>query len=82
MPSTKAPLILVADPAVPMEAATKQYVDAHSFLTGTGAPTAGVGTDGAIYLDLTSLRFWGPKASGAWPGSAFGQLMTIPKKWQ
>lgn len=81
MPSAKAPLILAADPAAPLEAATKQYVDAHSFLAGSGAPTAGVGTDGAFYLDLSTLRLWGPKASGAWPGSAVGQLMTIPPKW-
>jgi hypothetical protein len=47
------------------------------FLAGTGAPTAGVGFNGAIYLDTASLRLWGPKAAGAWPGTALGRLVPL-----
>jgi len=48
-----------------------------TFVSGTGPPTGAVGADGAVYLDRTSLRFWGPKASGAWPGSPFARLMPL-----
>ena len=48
---------------------------ASTFLSGTGAPTAGVGVDGAIYLDTASGKLYGPKASGAWPSSALGRLL-------
>jgi len=44
---------------------------------GSGAPAAGTGNNGDLYLDYTSLRFWGPKAAGAWPGAAFGRLMPL-----
>jgi len=47
---------------------------ASTFLSGTGAPTAGTGVDGSIYLDTASLRVWGPKAAGAWPAQPFGRL--------
>jgi hypothetical protein len=47
------------------------------FLAGTGAPAAGVGFNGAIYLDTASLRLWGPKAAGAWPGTALGRLVPL-----
>jgi hypothetical protein len=48
-----------------------------TFVSGTGPPTSAVGPDGAVYLDRTSLRFWGPKAAGAWPGSPFGRLLPL-----
>ena len=48
---------------------------ASTFVSGTGAPTAGVGIDGSIYLDTASRRFWGPKAAGAWPAAPFGRLL-------
>ena len=48
---------------------------ASTFISGTGAPTAGVGVDGSIYLDTASGKMWGPKAAGAWPGAAFGRLL-------
>ena len=54
---------------------------AGTFLSGTGAPTAGVGADGAVYLDRTSGRFWGPKAAGAWPGTAFGRIVPLAPTW-
>ena len=50
---------------------------ASTFVSGTGAPTAGVGVDGSLYLDTASLRFWGPKAAGAWPATAFGRVMPL-----
>jgi hypothetical protein len=45
----------------------------NATLTGTGAPQAATGIDGDYYFDTTSypasLTLYGPKASGAWPGS-------------
>ncbi len=40
-----------------------------TILNGAGAPGAGVGVNGDYYLDTTNSRFYGPKASGAWPGT-------------
>jgi hypothetical protein len=48
---------------------------ASTFTAGTGAPSAGVGVDGAIYLDTASGRMYGPKAAGAWPSSPIGILV-------
>ena len=48
---------------------------AATFLSGTGAPTAGVGVDGAIYLDTASGKLYGPKAAGAWPAAPLGRLL-------
>ena len=50
---------------------------ASTFLSGAGAPTAGVGVDGSIYLDTATGRLWGPKAAGAWPGTAFARAMPL-----
>lgn len=50
---------------------------APTFIAKAGPPSAADGTDGAVYLDLTSLRFWGPKASGAWPAAAFARVMPL-----
>lgn len=38
-----------------------------TLLSGSGAPAAGTGVDGAFYLDYTNSMLYGPKASGAWP---------------
>lgn len=48
---------------------------ASTFVSGTGAPGAGTGVDGAIYLDVANGRMYGPKAAGAWPASPFGILI-------
>jgi len=48
-----------------------------TFVSGTGPPSGTVGDNGAVYLDRTSLRFYGPKAAGAWPGTAFARLMPL-----
>ena len=50
---------------------------ASTFLSGAGAPTAGVGVDGSIYLDTATGRLWGPKVAGAWPGTAFARAMPL-----
>jgi hypothetical protein len=50
---------------------------ASTFVSGAGAPTAGVGVDGAIYLDTATRRLWGPKTAGAWPSSAFARAMPL-----
>jgi hypothetical protein len=46
-------------------------------VSGTGAPAAGTGVDGSIYLDTATGRMWGPKAAGAWPAVAFGRLLPL-----
>jgi len=50
---------------------------ATTFVSGSGAPTAATGIDGAIYLDTASGRLWGPKAAGAWPAAAFARAMPL-----
>jgi uncharacterized protein DUF5907/collagen triple helix repeat protein len=45
------------------------------FVAGTGAPAAGTGVNGAIYLDVATGRMYGPKAAGAWPATPIGILM-------
>jgi hypothetical protein len=42
----------------------------NSVVYGTGAPSNTAGENGDGYLDYSTGLFWGPKASGAWPGSA------------
>jgi hypothetical protein len=54
---------------------------ASTFVSGAGAPTAGVGVDGAIYLDTASMRLWGPKAAGAWPATPIGRLLPTDPTW-
>ena len=39
------------------------------YLTGAGAPAAGVGVDGDYYLNVTDMEYWGPKGDhtkGSW----------------
>jgi collagen type I alpha len=52
-------------------------IPAPTFVSGTGNPTSGIGTDGAIYLDTATGHFWGPKAAGAWPATAFARAMPL-----
>jgi hypothetical protein len=54
---------------------------ASTFMAGVGAPTAGVGVDGTIYLDTASLRLYGPKAAGAW-GAAMGRVAPLNDTWR
>jgi hypothetical protein len=46
-----------------------------ALLSGTTAPTNGVGADGDFYIDSTSGTFYGPKVAGAWPA---GSSLTGP----
>lgn len=38
-----------------------------SVISGLGAPSNSVGSDGDHYINLTNGDFYGPKASGVWP---------------
>jgi len=40
---------------------------ASPVLSGTAAPTAGVGINGDLFLDTSAKTLYGPKAAGAWP---------------
>lgn len=41
----------------------------NTILNGSGAPASGLGNNGDFYIDTTNSRLYGPKASGAWPGT-------------
>ena len=43
--------------------------DGNPLLYGAGAPSNALGNDGDFYFDQTNSLLYGPKASGAWPGS-------------
>lgn len=49
-----------------------------SLISGTGAPAAGTGSDGAMYLDTANGRFYGPKAAGAWPAATHRLMPLAP----
>jgi hypothetical protein len=40
--------------------------DGRGILSGLGAPSSSTGVNGDFYIDLTTPRLYGPKASGAW----------------
>lgn len=42
-------------------------VDGKTVRYGSGAPTAGLGTDGDFYIDVSANFIYGPKAAGDWP---------------
>jgi hypothetical protein len=44
-----------------------QGVAGKTILSGSGAPSSGIGSDGDFYLDTTTSTLYGPKASGTWP---------------
>jgi hypothetical protein len=54
---------------------------ASTFMVKAGNPVAGDGVDGAVLLNTTTLEFWGPKVSGAWPGTAFAKLLPLTATW-
>ena len=53
-----------------------------AFMSGTGPPTAALGADGAVYLDLATTQFWGPKTAGAWPATPMGHLVANVMNYQ
>jgi hypothetical protein len=42
-------------------------MDGRTILTGSGAPSNGLGSDGDLYYDTSGVKLHGPKASGVWP---------------
>jgi lambda family phage minor tail protein L len=47
-------------------AAVYYTTDDKLIRTGSGAPSAGTGTDGQYYYDTTNNLYYGPKTAGAW----------------
>lgn len=47
---------------------TLAQITGQRLVSGTGAPTNSIGSDGDFYLDTSSHQLFGPKANGAWPG--------------
>ncbi len=39
----------------------------NTLLSGTTAPSSGIGVNGDFYYDTVAKNFYGPKASGSWP---------------
>jgi hypothetical protein len=54
---------------------------ASTFMIKTSNPVAGDGVDGAVLLNTTTLEFWGPKAAGAWPSTAFAKALPMNPTW-
>jgi lysophospholipase L1-like esterase len=78
LPSANSPVDLAdiapADPAlgnyVPVPGpAGADGVSGNTILSGHGTPSSGTGRDGDYWMDLDAWELYGPKASGAWPGS-------------
>lgn len=51
------------------EGETYRILTFPSLLTGSGAPSGGLGADGDMYMDTSAQAMYGPKSSGSW-GSA------------
>lgn len=56
---------------VVVSAAGAQGVQGYSLISGEGAPGAGDGSVGDIYVDIDTGSFYGPKTEGGWPASPF-----------
>jgi lysophospholipase L1-like esterase len=75
LPSANSPVDL-ADIA-PADPALGNYVpvpgpagsSGNTILSGHGTPSSGAGRDGDYWMDQDAWILYGPKASGAWPGS-------------
>jgi hypothetical protein len=50
-------------------ASTYLPVTAPGIQHGTGSPSNSVGSDGDFYVDTSASLLYGPKTTGAWPGS-------------
>lgn len=49
--------------------ANNQWNTSTFILTGSGAPSSGVGANGQYYFNASSSTLYGPKTAGAWPGT-------------
>lgn len=47
-----------------------------TILSGHGAPSNSTGSDGDYWMDLDATTLYGPKASGAWPGTGVDLIPT------
>lgn len=56
---------------VVVSAAGAQGVQGYSLVSGDGAPGAGDGSVGDIYVDIDTGSFYGPKTSSGWPPTPF-----------
>jgi hypothetical protein len=54
---------------------------ASTFMAKPGDPVAGDGAEGTVLLNTVTLEMWGPKASGAWPASAFAKMLPLVPSW-
>ncbi|GAB3550503.1 hypothetical protein [Spirosoma fluminis] len=52
---------------VPLDLSQDRSWLVPTVLTGTVAPTNGVGNNGDVYINTATSTFYGPKASGTWP---------------
>ena len=59
----------VTGPQGPAGATGPNGTNGNTIWNGTGAPSSGTGVNGDYYLDNAATCLYGPKASGAWPGS-------------
>lgn len=46
------------------------------FFAGAGLPSPTIGNNGAMWLDVSTGCFYGPKSAGAWPAVPLGRLVT------
>lgn len=44
--------------------------DGNTLLSGSGAPSNGLGNDGDFYIDTAAFDIYGPKAGGVWPSGS------------
>lgn len=51
-------------------------VDGNTVLSGSGAPSSGLGVDGDFYIDTATEEIYGPKTAGVWgsPTSLIGSI--------
>ncbi len=56
-----------AGPAGPTGATGANGTNGNTILSGTSAPSSGVGANGDFYINTATFTIYGPKASGSWP---------------
>jgi len=58
-----------ATPSLNIEGATGVTGYSPRYIVAPGAPAAGVGNNGDMYINSTTSDVWGPKSGGLWPAS-------------